>query len=252
MKNRVAIRVGLTLIILVLAHSRLAIPSGNAQTPAGAGPGRGHNLTTTTADDFRKIWNMEFVGQIGGRARHVEARGTYVYVSIGPRVVVFDVSNPDVPAVVDQTAMFPDKITDIFLAGSRMYVTWSYVNYGGLRVYDISDPATPALVADHFMPDHPAVGIYVLGNYAYLRAGADIDLRILDISDPTAPVEMAVYWPAGWPHDIDVAEGYAYIAGDQAGLRVIDVSDLYAPVEVGWWVPPDRFRNRLSKSVGSV
>ncbi|MFQ5854672.1 MAG: hypothetical protein ACE5LU_03370 [Anaerolineae bacterium] len=43
-------------------------------------------------------------------------------------------------------------------------------------------------------------------------------------------------------------DGYAYIAGNYAGLRVFDVSDPYAPVEVGWWVPPDRFRNR----VGSV
>lgn len=212
---------------------------------AGADPESKHDLMTMVADEHRKIWNMEFVSQIGGRSRHVEAHGTYVYVSIGPRVVVFDVSSPDVPAVVDQTAMFPDRITDIFLTDSYMYVTWSYGNYGGLRVYDISDPAAPALVADHFMPDHPAVGIHVLGNYAYLLASADIDLRILDISDPTAPVEVAVYWPAGWPNEIDVRDGYAYIAGDYAGLRVIDISDPYAPVEVGWWVPPDRFRNRL-------
>jgi len=197
------------------------------------------------AADWRLIWNMEFVGQIGGRSQHVAVRFPYVYVSIGPRVVVIDASDPRAPLVVDQTAMFPDRITDIFLAGPYMYVTWSYIGYGGLRVYDISNPASPTLVADHFMPDHPVVGIHARGHYAYLLAGADIDLRILDISDPTTPVEVAVYWPAGWPNDIDVADGYAYIAGDQAGLRVIDVSDPYAPVEVGWWTPPERFRNRL-------
>lgn len=183
-------------------------------------------------------WNVELIGRAGGATYAVAGQGTYVYIGVGPRLVVLDISNPTHPMVVGQTGELPDIVQDIYVAGKHTYVV---TGKGDLHVIDASNPATPTEVGVY---ESAGDRIYVAGNYAYLAAGV-AGLRVIDISDPTAPTEVGTYETPGAVRDVYVTGGYAYVAeassrddSDRAvsgGLRVIDVSDPTAPVEVGYY-----------------
>ena len=101
-------------------------------------------------------------------------------------------------------------------------------------------PTAPTMVATIFESSIPAPDfkrVRVLGNYAYVAAGA-AGFKIFDITTPSSPTEIGSVSLYGLiSYDVWVADGYAYVAASDAGfpannlLRVIDVSNPHAPVE---------------------
>lgn len=73
-------------------------------------------------------------------------------------------------------------------------------------------------------------------------AGSDVltpTLRVIDVSNPSSPVETGIYTATlRSPADLFVADGYAYVADQEAGLRVIDARDPTAIAEVGGLAMP--------------
>ena len=66
--------------------------------------------------------NVQLVGQIGGETYAVAVQGNYAYIGVGPRLVILDVSNPALPAVVGQTGVLPGVVEDVALDGNYAYV----------------------------------------------------------------------------------------------------------------------------------
>jgi len=163
----------------------------------------------------------------------VYVAGDYAYLVDGDLHVI-DVSDPATPAEVG-AYVTPGSIRAVHVTGPYAYLAdvgvWSdscgcYVD-GGLRVIDVSDPATPAEVGVW-----PGIvgSVYVVGRYAYVAAGG---LRVVDVSDPTAPVEVGAVSVPGGGGGIYVAGRYAYVASEEYGLGVVDISDPTAPRQVG-------------------
>ncbi|MFH1632590.1 MAG: LamG-like jellyroll fold domain-containing protein [Chloroflexota bacterium] len=103
--------------------------------------------------------------------------------------------------------------------------TYAYiadVSYG-LRIVDVSDPASPAQVGALPLPG-PMRNIVVAGDYAYLVSQFN-GLFVVDISNPGYPGLLDSYATPGHTEGLDVSGGYAYVADRLAGLQVIDVSD---------------------------
>jgi hypothetical protein len=115
----------------------------------------------------------------------------------------------------------------------------------GLRIIDVSNPASPTEVG-FFDTQGFAVYVAVSGNYAYvadLREG----LRIIDVSNPAIPHEVGSFNTEDRATGVVVSENLAYVADGLDGLRIIDVSNPASPKEVGFF-DTDGFAYRVAVS----
>ena len=83
--------------------------------------------------------NME----LGGSAQSVVVRGNLAYVAAGASgLIIVDVKDPAAPKVVSETRTSGSAL-QVSVDGDRAFVA----NWGDARIYDISDPSTPHLIA---------------------------------------------------------------------------------------------------------
>jgi hypothetical protein len=140
---------------------------------------------------------------------------------------IYDLSVPEAPnrlGTIEGTV----NPTDLAVSGDYAYVTDSRY---GVRVIDVSEPASPAAIGFLAMPNSPLVGLDIDGSHAYV-ADQYQGLRILNISNPSDPVQIAAIDPDTYTYDVRVHAGYAYLACNP-GLRVLNVTNPGTPVEVG-------------------
>ena len=100
----------------------------------------------------------------------------------------------------------------VAVSGSYAYVADDTY---GLRIIDISNPATPTEAGFYDTPG-TAYGVAVSGSYAYVADGTS-GLRILDVSNPAAPTEAGFYDTPGTARGVAVSGSYAYVADDSIG-----------------------------------
>jgi hypothetical protein len=142
---------------------------------------------------------------------------------------IIDLSIPTTPIEVGTTTVsgttFRPKVA---VVGDLAYVT---VGEEGLRVIDVSNPATPVAISAIDTPGF-AAGATGVNSVAYIADG-ETGLRIFDFAKPTAPVEISAIDTPGFAGAVEVVNGLAYVADGDSGLRVIDVSNPEVPVEIG-------------------
>jgi hypothetical protein len=128
-----------------------------------------------------------------------------------------------------------------------------YVATGdGYASVDVSDPTEPRVLARRTAlrreaDDGPLVNIQdvkvdgdtlVVAGPAHPRRDALSGLLVVDVSDPATP-DARGFFETDYPiHNCDVADGRAYLTGndgDRNSLVVVDVSDPARPSEVGRW-----------------
>jgi len=109
----------------------------------------------------------------------------------------------------------------------------------GLQILDVTDPTNPDIVGDTGDEIGAARGVDVVGNYAYVADKVDNSstLHVIDVADPSRPIIRGTEPIPGWPTDVEVVGGYAYVTcrGPGSyffGLQVIDVSDPTRPYTV--------------------
>ena len=154
-------------------------------------------------------------------------------------VVVMDVSDPDAPSEVLAFPEAPPESDDptvnvhsIFVEGERVYFTV----FGGIGIWDVSDPAAPVELGGYWLPDLDTAGgfvhdLYVEDGVAYLDYW-DRGLVVVDTAaDPASPSLVGVFdaYDRRTSHSswVTTAGGRRIaIHGDEdfdAHLRVIDV-----------------------------
>ncbi|MDI6788792.1 MAG: tetratricopeptide repeat protein, partial [Planctomycetota bacterium] len=127
----------------------------------------------------------------------------------------------------------------------------------GLHVIDISNPASPTLLAGNYDDDGNksvhAQGVCVStgpggrtcspggsGKYAYVLTSRV--LEIIDISNPTSPTIISWFFDMPWyPTDVFISGRYAYITGSRNEgecLQIIDVSNPASPTTVSYFTDP--------------
>jgi hypothetical protein len=108
----------------------------------------------------------------------------------------------------------------------------------GLRIYDISNPATPLNVghSTNYLAAH-AFRISVSGDAACI-CNWTCGMLVCDVSDKTNPINLTCIGQHGtnfgMATGVAASGGYAYVANGGDGLRIYDVSTPANPTNVGW------------------
>lgn len=110
-------------------------------------------------------------------------------------ISIFDVSDVTNPVRVHQFGLLPDGPDSvigahtIFIEGERLYITQQ-----GVKVYDISEPASPELLGRFWVPADDAYlhDMYVADSIAYLNYWGN-GLVVVDLSDPADPHPLGTF-----------------------------------------------------------
>jgi hypothetical protein len=154
----------------------------------------------------------------------VSVSGNYAYISgLDYGFLIIDVSNPSEPNLIgenDTTGL----IEDILVDGNYLYM--NDYTFGGLKIYDISNPISPVL-AGSYQPSNYLINsrIKISDHWIYLTSN---NFEIIDISDPPNPILIGSIDGFLRGKAIDVTENYAYVIMDTA-LSIIDISDRANP-----------------------
>lgn len=157
----------------------------------------------------------------------VAMSGFYAYVTannLGNSTVAVDVINlqtPTAPSVVMQLPVTLGR--DVRVLGSLLYVADCGT---GLRLYNISNPASPSAVATVGLPGAPcALSVAPITNFAYVAAGSDIY-----IVNTTVPAASFVAGTVGASATALAAAGSNLYGLTLSTLSVWDVSNPGSPV----------------------
>jgi hypothetical protein len=109
----------------------------------------------------------------------------------------------------------------IAVAANIAYVADWY--YGGLRIYDVSNPATPKQISQ--LSGGNASSIAYAGGRVYLGQNTNGGvLAVVDVSDPTHPAPLGSIKSTG-VMAVDVHLPLAFVADSGGGLKIYDVSN---------------------------
>ncbi|MCX7038216.1 MAG: hypothetical protein NT005_03650 [Spirochaetes bacterium] len=114
----------------------------------------------------------------------------------------------------------------IVISGSIAYIADGF--YDGLRVIDISNPTSPALMGTF---ETNASRVAVNGNYAYLIAQDSSSLQVINISSSSSPTLTGSCPGLLYTQGVAVSGdgNFVYVADASFGLRVINVTTKTGP-----------------------
>ncbi len=135
-----------------------------------------------------------------------------------------------------------------FLWSVQMVGDLAFVAGGpSLTIVDLTEPTAPAVIGATSGLSAYKFGIE--GDYVYM-AGSQA-MYVVDISDLHNPQNVATLPTAIDVHGIAVADGFVYLAEEEAGIRIIDVSDPTTPVALGI-VPRTEYIDELQIHEGDL
>ena len=199
-----------------------------------------HEAAPVVADSTSKP-AFTFVGQAGYYVKALAARGNYLYVASGRRLLILDASDPTNLQVVGQTEAFGADIDTMALAWPYVYLTWwedppETYRYQVVSIVDVSTASAPVVVGRvNTTIDWHTLGIAAAGRYAYVAR--EDAIWLVDATDVHAP-ELP------WLGRLDrkssrlAASGNLLCVGGTTTLDVYDYSDPHAPALAGQCVTP--------------
>jgi hypothetical protein len=101
--------------------------------------------------------------------------------------------------------------------------------YGGVRVLDISNPATPVQIGYYHPSGSSYSGIVLQGPYAYI---SNFGLEIIDITNPTSPTLVYADNNLGYIPSIAISGTHLYAGRHAQGLDIFDITTPTMPIFV--------------------
>ncbi len=162
---------------------------------------------------IQQPWGLTRLGAVTvpGGTNELAVSGNHAYLGNYSQIHVVDVSSPSNPFVVGSVSGLT-----FGLAYAEDYL---YSVGGGLRVIDVSDPGAPTVVAN--VGDSGAMGVGVIGDFAFVASPSEGDVFAFDVSVPTAPVflyEMGVPGPA---REVTTTTDTVYVGDDTSLVDII-------------------------------
>jgi hypothetical protein len=179
---------------------------------------RVYDVTTPGA-----LVQINLIGSLVG-AVDVAAANGHLYVATGYRLDVMDLVDPVSPSTVGKAVMGAIKVA---VDGDQAYAS---CHSSGLRIVDVSVPATPVEVAVLATPGW-TLSVAASDSLMFAPGGND-EVRVFDTTDPADPVQISVAVSDGPFWDLEAVGDALYVA-NASSLRWIDVSDPLAPFEIG-------------------
>ncbi|MDH5506098.1 MAG: hypothetical protein OEZ02_02625 [Anaerolineae bacterium] len=178
---------------------------------------------------------FEFLGQVGGLSEAVAVHGEYVFLGVGPRIWVFDLSNPKNLKLVGQSEVLSGYLREIIVQDQLAYVL---AGDHAMAVLDITDPRTLTVVAelsslDNF--DH----LIINGEYAYMAGaghtstddGQDLLTTVKLSNQHSLAIVNQIVLPTNITN-IKIWGQYAYFTGSNNIFYIYNLTDPEKPVEV--------------------
>lgn len=127
--------------------------------------------------------------------------------------------------ILDGSALQGCYFNDLALSGSLAYVADAAY---GLRIFDISNPASPAEVGGCSTPGEPQQ-VVLQGGRLYLADGS-AGVRIYNLADPGNPVLLGWFDTPGTANGLAVLGANLCIADGDSGLTIYNITDPANPV----------------------
>jgi len=184
-----------------------------------------HSIDLSTPSSLQMLDSLT-LGQ-STHLRDVSVDGGTAVIALGnlwedDELHIVDVSAPSAMSVAGSTAVSPN------IRRTRVKGDYVYVTASGLRVFDISSPATPTQVGSITLSG--ANGLDVAGSMVYVAAGQNRRIQVVDVTTPSNPILRGAI--DGYNLDYIVVRGnYVYSAGYYIFV-VADISDPDAPFVV--------------------
>lgn len=233
-------------IVATLASGLIGWP-GEALLEPGVTSGRSGLPTaalSASTQQREEAYTLQLISQLGGRPAGIAGKGNHLYVGVGRRLFVLDISDREAPHVVGQSDLLPASIKTLRLSENGYVVADLIDGYAastderwqtGLWIIDVTDAAQPRVVG-HMEEPSELIDLALEGDRGY---GVAYDgLKVIDFADPQQPRVVGTYQSEGDQYtSIAVAGQYLYLGrrgrgGRTPGLRVIEVSNAGALLAV--------------------
>jgi hypothetical protein len=219
---KTVVGVGSALVILSLA---LGIAPAD---PVGAGP-RSESVPA-----------VELLSQFGGLPTGMEARGNYLFVGVGRRLLVMAIDHPDAPRIISQSDLLPAPIKALRLGGDNVVVE---LRGRGIGIIDVTDVGHPRFLGiletiPGYTSGFPFYDLRVENNYAYGYFSSE--LNVIDLWDKNHPRFYGRYRNIREQYiSLAVSGRYAYLGTSSgnnltSGLRIVDVRSPAEPSEMAF------------------
>lgn len=190
--------------------------------------------------------NVELVANIPGHVEAVGMRrvGDVLYVTDDKGLTTYDVTVPEAPARLGFVAVPQQAYTaqeDVDTNGRIALIS----GLGSLKVIDVSNPASMAVVATLAGAQSHTVSCVLDCSYAYNSDGRIIDLRV-----PTAPVVLPDTWSKGvtlaqGAHDVTEVSPGVVVTASRPMLTLDARTNPAAPtVTRSTAIPDDRYQHQ--------
>jgi hypothetical protein len=175
---------------------------------------------------------VQLIHQEGGETTAIAMSGNRLYLAIGPRLVVQDITDPQNPVHLGQSEVLAGPSSDLAVSGNHVYML---IENAGIQILDVSDPAAPARLG--FCPlEGDTRVIAVSGCYAYAYDSGG--LRVVDVSDPAKPVKLGhCTVPCSFFRHMAASGDHVYAVDYWTSLYIIDVSDPQVPSISATYMP---------------
>jgi len=156
------------------------------------------------------------------------------------RIFIIDIKNPMNPTILGS---FYTNTSIICLSTTlnTMFITTGDNGQEQIQIVDITNPLIPEITAvidrldfDNTIIEHGQKR-YIIDNINNTNV-----LKILHISNPENPILSGSISIPGHSKDIDIKNGFAYIASGNEGLQIVDVKDPQKPLLIGHCKLPDK------------
>lgn len=162
---------------------------------------------------------MALLGHFGGEVSTGVVDGSHLYVGVGPRVEVYDVTDPAKPSLLGDIVL-PGLVKDVAVSGQTVYAA---IGGKGLWLIDVTNPSAPSILGSHSL-SNGATHLIADGAIAYVASGSDI--YKLDISSPTAIQMLGSYSGSTSITAMGGVVGNALAVGSTDGVRMIKTDTL--------------------------
>ncbi len=151
---------------------------------------------------------------------------------LGNTLNAWDVSNPEMPELVDSVAVDARVVNDVKVRADGQLAVISHEfsldRQNGVTLLDLSDGCRPSVLGRFSAGLESGVhNLWVEGDYVYLVTdNIGSGLRVLDISDPRHVSVVASFAdPFSFLHDVYVRDGLAFLSHWDSGLIILDVGN---------------------------
>ena len=167
-------------------------------------------ITDPSAIAVKGAW----LGASGAGAAALTVAGDYVILNTGEVINVADADQPTYEGSIGDTWIAAEVV------GNQLF-TISGVNE--LKIYDISNPASPTFVST-YVTNGTARDLAVVGTSLYVADDTN-GLVVLDVTDPAIPVLNSEVNVSAAAEKVVVKQQKAYISSSDGTLSIYDVSD---------------------------